>query len=1212
MPESKNSFLQGRMNKDLDERLLQDGEYRDARNVSISSSETGNSGSLENVNGTVELTDFGLTDRALEIIGQFVDTRENRIYAFLTNYNDSSPDTLSNFAPTQSAHYIAYYNIDTNESGILVKGRFLNFSKTHRIISVNIIEDLLFFTDNRNQPRKINVDTAISQSSNVDTNPYYSKEEDISVAKYYPYNAPRLYKNEPLGGVNGYKADLLQDVTQFPDSPTPSTTVNYVDVSGKLSIDIVINGLGEVSSITPKTDSGGSYIPYGSGYSSGDTITVPAIEFGGGNTDDLIITLSENSLRKVSTMRDTTSEKLPLSYELTSAGVVAAATSFDVTTTLSVAELENMIGACVSVKDSNGSYKVFPSSQFVVTSISSGSDITVGIAQIVDGVRELNDIGDIAPDDTIIIGANPDYENRTDPNPFILDDKFVRFAYRFKFDNNEYSLISPFTQIVFIPKQDGYFLGNDDSIIADEKKAVDSSIINFFENKVTSVELQIDMPEGITSASELREDLKVKEIEIVAKFSDDPSIKLIDTLSDFDVSDNDTNVIQYEVNSVKNIRTLPERETTRVYDKVPVRALAQEVVGNRVVYANYLPNHASLDKLDYSVSVSEKFSQALGNDYFNYIEHPNHQLKQNRAYQVGIVLCDKFGRQSDVILSDNSTVYSPFRSTDQPLLTGTDIYGGDSLKLTLNQPIPDNYFKDFYPNLYDADTNPLGWYSYKIVVKQQEQSYYNAYVPTMLNGYPRDTGSGFASNQNLAHITLVGDNINKIPRDLAEVGAQDTRFRSSAEIYPRVVTSDYTSNTQSSAQFSTDGLSKKVTSIGTVTALGLDKTKAGDTYTNSPIYGYAVGSGSNPLVAKVSTASAIGSIGGDTASSSDLSYSDDEFDLNIVETKPTFSNLDIFWETSSTGLISELNNSVDTSFELGSYPKTLSPIGYKLKESTPLSSIITDVFFPVDTLGSTIVSADTSIELLSAKDKLGGEFKDRFTVEKNLGNGFVLRNNYDEWVFRQNNDAENTIDFTFKITNVVGGEAIENIVTVPNNRLENEYPSCNLDGSYLGDFIEASPYLYLPSFSNYIGATITVQNGSLNKQGEGTTIQILDFEYFRNVAGSSGWTRYYNNPNIGSKGVPYVRTIGECVRVSNFVNGSGTLEISRKVRALNTDNPRIWTNAEEGYAYPDIGGASSGGEANRTAFRIKARASDANSSGFSIDFFIRFDIDPFT
>ena len=39
MPEIKNQFTGGKMNKDLDERLVPKGEYRDAMNIQVSTSE---------------------------------------------------------------------------------------------------------------------------------------------------------------------------------------------------------------------------------------------------------------------------------------------------------------------------------------------------------------------------------------------------------------------------------------------------------------------------------------------------------------------------------------------------------------------------------------------------------------------------------------------------------------------------------------------------------------------------------------------------------------------------------------------------------------------------------------------------------------------------------------------------------------------------------------------------------------------------------------------------------------------------------------------------------------------------------------------------------------------------------------------------------------------------------------------------------------------
>ena len=39
MPEMKNQFTGGKMNKDLDERIIPQGQYRDAMNIQVSTSE---------------------------------------------------------------------------------------------------------------------------------------------------------------------------------------------------------------------------------------------------------------------------------------------------------------------------------------------------------------------------------------------------------------------------------------------------------------------------------------------------------------------------------------------------------------------------------------------------------------------------------------------------------------------------------------------------------------------------------------------------------------------------------------------------------------------------------------------------------------------------------------------------------------------------------------------------------------------------------------------------------------------------------------------------------------------------------------------------------------------------------------------------------------------------------------------------------------------
>ena len=55
MPEIKNQFTGGKMNKDLDERLVPKGDYRDAMNIQVSTSEEGAVGTVQNILGNKQV-----------------------------------------------------------------------------------------------------------------------------------------------------------------------------------------------------------------------------------------------------------------------------------------------------------------------------------------------------------------------------------------------------------------------------------------------------------------------------------------------------------------------------------------------------------------------------------------------------------------------------------------------------------------------------------------------------------------------------------------------------------------------------------------------------------------------------------------------------------------------------------------------------------------------------------------------------------------------------------------------------------------------------------------------------------------------------------------------------------------------------------------------------------------------------------------------------
>jgi hypothetical protein len=185
MPEIKNTFLKSKMNKDLDDRLLPSGEYRDAVNIAISRSEASDVGALENVIGNTALVDFWQdVEDDVTCIGTFVSEDTNTIFFFMTSNNGEAYD----FNPTAS-NFVYSYNVNSNTATPLLQGAFLNFATTNLIIGVNVLENFLFFTDNRNQPRKINIASADN---------YYFNEDQVSVASYNPYQPIDLWQSSAL------------------------------------------------------------------------------------------------------------------------------------------------------------------------------------------------------------------------------------------------------------------------------------------------------------------------------------------------------------------------------------------------------------------------------------------------------------------------------------------------------------------------------------------------------------------------------------------------------------------------------------------------------------------------------------------------------------------------------------------------------------------------------------------------------------------------------------------------------------------------------------------------------------------------------------------------------------------------------------------------------------------------------------------------------
>ena len=77
MPEIKRTFQAGKMNKDIDERLLPKGEYRDALNIEIGTSNSDNVGAVQTTYGTQMKTFFGQAGNVC--VGSIAYEKENKI-----------------------------------------------------------------------------------------------------------------------------------------------------------------------------------------------------------------------------------------------------------------------------------------------------------------------------------------------------------------------------------------------------------------------------------------------------------------------------------------------------------------------------------------------------------------------------------------------------------------------------------------------------------------------------------------------------------------------------------------------------------------------------------------------------------------------------------------------------------------------------------------------------------------------------------------------------------------------------------------------------------------------------------------------------------------------------------------------------------------------------------------------------------------------------
>jgi len=253
MPELKNSFTGGKMDKDLDERIIPSNNYREALNIGVATSEDSDVGAAQNILGNTRVSCAiqGPGNKYLEAskhITAVADHQNDKIYRFVHTPDDASGvwmDRIVEFdvnkplnatcEEKEKAVMIDIYQVETKIDsvqyecpdgpvtisvsgnvfqlrwGMLVVGggltaldgvtvlsvtwtststanlllsadnngnnptvttgnimleadRVLNFDPSRFITGVNILDGMIFWTDNYSEPKKVNIERGIAGS----------------------------------------------------------------------------------------------------------------------------------------------------------------------------------------------------------------------------------------------------------------------------------------------------------------------------------------------------------------------------------------------------------------------------------------------------------------------------------------------------------------------------------------------------------------------------------------------------------------------------------------------------------------------------------------------------------------------------------------------------------------------------------------------------------------------------------------------------------------------------------------------------------------------------------------------------------------------------------------------------------------------------------------------------------------------------------------
>ena len=720
MPEIKNNFSQGKMNKDLDERLIPKGQYRDAMNIQVSTSEGSDVGTAQNILGNAKVEN--IIGGNWNAVGTIADEKNNKLYWLAHN-------------ATRDA--IFEYNLEDNTTVPVIIDNNMDVLKFNGslITGINIVDDILMWTDNVNEPRKINITRCKLGADATSPNSTHTKlvvngstsVKEVTTFWTQAFSNTSAGTNELfLSGIGTSldpKVKVGDNLIEFQAGSSDDifnpldkvvTAVDYS--SGKVTINTdIYNGLGNASV--------GQYVKFGIVKPLEEKhITVvkkrpsipPQIEISKFATlvpTEVTAALSQgNNGQFLVVAGDTVEIRVP---RINTNGIVFSV-GFNAIVGDTVLLSQSLIqGALPSSADLTG----------VVTNIvqTVGNpgyhtftlDVTSILANLPTTVTTFDG-------NNIDTGLTMNAVVRSELSGSLFSERLVRFGTRWKYEDGEYSAFSPFTEVAFNagtfsfhPTKDTFNLGmlnNCQSIKLSKlvppnipEDVVQIDILFKLENSNTIYSIDSIKPNDPKASNSdiLNNWYKKTDENVTISIPQSPFFS-----SNVDLSGSYSGI--YNITTENIYAALPSNQLLRPWDNVPKKALAQEITGNRIVYGNYKQGYSMLDgnkTVKPKISVDYRQRSLFGDESLVFNEGRK-SLKTFKNYQIGVVYGDEYGRETPVFSSQNASLKIPWDADHSTIFNGN---ASRSTQLTAR---------------LEGDQPDFASY-YKFFVKQTSGEYYN-------------------------------------------------------------------------------------------------------------------------------------------------------------------------------------------------------------------------------------------------------------------------------------------------------------------------------------------------------------------------------------------------------------------------------------------------------------------------------------------------------